>query len=321
MFKVSIRFFVLLLCCVAASFTAMGRGSVVFNRDTGFSLSQNKLVDGKRNLHALVSFIVKDNANASATATLRLEDANGNVLTTTEGKASTSRSLNLRGNNNASFNMKFDIPNRHFLTESRIGKRLKAVFILKIDGQEVLNVNRYFTAERSKASGSQNGTNVKKKNRTTSTPAPKIKKQKKSKTKTSSDAQQWEEQCPICGGGGKCNICHGAGQYYSPAAGMMWPCGACYSSGNCRMCNGKGVNVYRVYSVNGIRYMQLNYDRPAVLGGGRDSRPCGACCGSGNCAVCLGSGQGVSYTGYAPKCSACGGSGQCSRCKGLGYRD
>ncbi|MDE6318002.1 MAG: hypothetical protein K2L73_06345, partial [Muribaculaceae bacterium] len=238
---------------------------------------------------------------------------NGNLLSTTEGKATKSRSLNLKNNNNASFSMKFDMPNRLFLTNSRIGKKLRVKFILKIDGKVVINVYKEFTAGNA-GSGGGNSPKSDKDKKPKSTP------EKHDHDRYTSENSQWEESCPICNGTGVCNNCWGAGQYYSPAAKMMWPCSACYSSGKCRMCNGKGKNVYRVYTVNGIRYMQVNSDALRVLGGGDDGHRCGACSGLGRCAVCQGSGSGVSYSGSAPVCSACNGTGRCSKCGGSGWR-
>ncbi|MDE6318003.1 MAG: hypothetical protein K2L73_06350, partial [Muribaculaceae bacterium] len=69
-----VRIVLFVLFCALMARPAAGRGRTVFDKNTGFKITQNKLDAGRRNLHAEIDFKLLNYANASATATLRVED-------------------------------------------------------------------------------------------------------------------------------------------------------------------------------------------------------------------------------------------------------
>lgn len=317
-----INILLLFIATVATAPSADAAGAVKFN---SFDITQNKMVDGHRCLHADLDIWIMNLANSKAKVTVQIEDSRGNLLSTTEGYARVTKSLNLSNNDFAMFsNLKFNISNQYFLTSSRVGKTLVAKFFLTVDGETVFQGQKEFTARRAK---SQTETVTPRQSKTTpskprQSPAPKSGNGSSGNSNGKSNYKYWEEPCRLCSGSGLCKQCWGNKEVFSQAAQMMWPCAACYGSGKCRMCEGRKYNIYETWTLNGINYMRTNNGQAQVVGRSEnDLRRCGSCTGSGRCTVCTGSGYVVGYTaGSSRKCDACNGTGRCRSCDGKGYK-
>lgn len=139
-----------------------------------------------------------------------------------------------------------------------------------------------------------------------------------------------QEDCPECGGDGRCvechgqgdvncHICHGSGRCRDCDGRGKSRCDECGGSGRCRVCGGSGkVNCPKCYGegyhlVNGVR-MKCNKC------GGAGASPCPECTGLGMKALRFGFGTSARAHGSG-KCQKCEGTGEltCKTCNGTGH--